>query len=79
MKGCSKIDSIVLGQHAVENNLEERKKKKRQESVAVLKSVGPLRIESLEPRGGIAWNSCQDDIQKGHDIWFTTGLWPVTL
>ena len=44
MKGCGKIDSIVLGQHAVYNNLEERKKKKkkkkrRQESVAVLKSV----------------------------------------
>jgi hypothetical protein len=24
-RGCSKIDSIVLGQHAVYNNLEERK------------------------------------------------------
>jgi hypothetical protein len=36
VKGCSRIDSIVLGQHAVYNNLEKRKKK-RQESVAVLK------------------------------------------
>ena len=25
VKGCSRIDSIVLGQHAVYNNLEERK------------------------------------------------------
>ena len=27
VKGCSRIDSIVLGQHAVYNNLRERKKK----------------------------------------------------
>jgi hypothetical protein len=26
VKGCSRIDSIVLGQHAVYNNLEERRK-----------------------------------------------------
>jgi hypothetical protein len=36
MKGYSRIDSIVLGQYAVYNNLKKRKKK-RQESVAVLK------------------------------------------
>jgi hypothetical protein len=41
VKGCSRIDSIVLGQHAVYNNLEEREKK-RQESVAVLKNVAPV-------------------------------------
>jgi hypothetical protein len=40
VKGCSRIDSIVLGQHAVYNNLEE-KINKRQESVAVLKNVAP--------------------------------------
>jgi hypothetical protein len=40
VKGCSRIDSIVLGQHAVYNNLEKRKNK-RQESVAVLKNVAP--------------------------------------
>jgi hypothetical protein len=40
IKGCSRIDSIVLGQHAVYNNL-GKKKNKRQESVAVLKNVAP--------------------------------------
>jgi hypothetical protein len=41
VKGYSRINPIILGQHAVYNNLEERKKK-RQESVAVLKSVDPV-------------------------------------
>jgi hypothetical protein len=41
VKGCSRINSIVLGQHAIYNNLEERKKE-RQELVAVLKSVDPV-------------------------------------
>jgi hypothetical protein len=27
VKGCSRIDSIVLGQHAVYNSIRERKKK----------------------------------------------------
>jgi hypothetical protein len=40
IKGCSRIDSIVLGQHAVYNNL-GKKKNKRQESVAVLKNIAP--------------------------------------
>jgi hypothetical protein len=40
IKGYSRIDLIVLGQHIVYNNLEE-KKNKRQESVAVLKNVTP--------------------------------------
>jgi hypothetical protein len=38
VKGCSRIDLIILGQHAVYNNL-KKKKNKRQESVAVLKNV----------------------------------------
>jgi hypothetical protein len=41
VKGCSRIDSIVLGQHAVYNNLEERKEK-RAESVPALNSVGSV-------------------------------------
>jgi hypothetical protein len=41
VKGCSRIDSIVLGQHAVYHNLEERKKE-RQELAAVPKSVDPV-------------------------------------
>ena len=37
--GCSRIDSIVLDQYAVYDNIEERKEK-RTESVLVLKSDG---------------------------------------
>jgi hypothetical protein len=40
IKGYSRIDSIILGQYTVYNNLEERKKE-RQELVAVLKSIDP--------------------------------------
>jgi hypothetical protein len=40
----------------------------------------PFRIESSRTSW---WNRsesfCQDDIQKGHGTWFTTGLWPVTV
>ena len=41
VKGCSRIDSIVLDQHAVYDNIEERKEE-RTELVSVLKSVGPV-------------------------------------
>jgi hypothetical protein len=41
VKGCSRINSIILGQPAVYNNLEERKKR-RQESIAVLKNAAPV-------------------------------------
>jgi hypothetical protein len=34
MKGYSKIDSIVLGQHAVCNNLEKREKKEEETGVS---------------------------------------------
>lgn len=39
--GCSRIDSTILSQHAVCNNLEEEKEEET-ESVAVLESVGPV-------------------------------------
>lgn len=42
MKGCSEIDSITLGRHAVYNNLEERK---RNSPVSVVKRYGGLSAE----------------------------------
>jgi hypothetical protein len=42
VKGRSRIDSIVLGQHAVYNNLEERK---RNGSVPAAKPYGALSAE----------------------------------
>jgi hypothetical protein len=42
VKGCSRIDSIVLGQYAVYNNLEERK---GNGPVSVVKRYGGLSAE----------------------------------
>lgn len=41
VKGCSRIDSIVLDQHVVYDNIEERKDQ-RTELASVHKSVGPV-------------------------------------
>jgi hypothetical protein len=40
VKGCSKIDSIVLGQHAVYNNLEKRKREEEEEEEEKETGVG---------------------------------------
>lgn len=42
VKGCCRIDSIVLGQHAVYDNLERKEKPLRIESVSVTKIVSPV-------------------------------------